>query len=417
MRATLPTLALLALAACQPGQLTAVHPATLLLGQTVDVTIEGDGTHFGDDSAVDLGPGVVVSEVRADSANTLVVRVTVGTAAALGPHEVRVDAAAPLADGLHVASAASLTLPEAASRGAVLVARLRPTEGQLDTATPLDAVTVRASAGLTAQPLGFDGDALRLRLAIDPSAPLGDAALEVRVGPDAYPIASAFSVGPASIASILDDVLDVPLTADVGRLVWVPAWSGLAFVDVALEPGWPQVGLLPADAAGRYPRPWPTAATVTRVIDTPLALAVYAPDAPGTAHLTARRVPLRPVEVLTPRHDALSAALLGTPDAWVVDQRLASATDAHFFAVDVPPDATDLKLEVVTLGDALTDTAIDVLRDDFTTPFGPASVDDAGLDRLLTPTVITGGRYYVRVSAGRHFDPGHGTYSLAVVTR
>ena len=55
-------LLLIGLAGCStdPGRVQDVSPSALLLGRTTDVTIHGVGTHFGEQSRIDLGPGLTV---------------------------------------------------------------------------------------------------------------------------------------------------------------------------------------------------------------------------------------------------------------------------------------------------------------------------------------------------------------------
>lgn len=403
---------LVLLAACGSGSLDQVTPGEVYLGRTIELAITGDGTDFSDQSKVELGAGVTVTTVHATSATELAVTAAVSTAAALGPHDVYVDGAA-LADAFTVAAPATAEVAAGtARRGGLVTVHLALVEpGRTWTA---DDVAFFASPGLTVGTRTVTATAIDALVAIDASAPLGDAVLEVHAGGDVFTVPAALAIADTGDAPVLHDALHVQPDAAGAAFAWLDPESPLALVDLAI--GARAAGALVLDGAGVYPRPLAFATTRTEVIDGVRGVGFYTGGGGGAFDVTARRSPLHAVTATDDNDSFATATLLGAPGGYVADAALAGPDDVRYFAVDVTDGAVGLPLRVVTLGDAATDTRLAVVRDDQASLLGPMSNDDVALDELVTPVLPSVGRYYIRVEAGADFDAAHGTFSLAVVT-
>ncbi|HEY4058205.1 MAG TPA: PPC domain-containing protein [Kofleriaceae bacterium] len=270
-----------------------------------------------------------------------------------------------------------------------------------------------ASPGLTIDAQTITDSEITALVAIDASAPLGDAAIEVHSGGEVFAAPAAFTVEDVAEALVLHDTLHVQPDAAGAAFAWVAPASPLDLVDVDVTNS---AGTIVLDSDGTYPRPLAFAATQTSVIDGVRGVGFYV-GTNGAFDVSARRYPLRAV---TPTGDGTTfgtATLLGAPGGYVADVRLASADDVHYFAVDVTDASIGQRLRAITLGDPRTDTKLAVFRDDQASMLGPISNDTSALDELVTSTVPLAGRYYIRVTAGAGFDPAHPTFALAVVTR
>ncbi|MGN6111095.1 MAG: hypothetical protein ACTHU0_38715 [Kofleriaceae bacterium] len=407
-------LCLVALAACGAGSIEQVTPGEVYLGRTIELAITGAGTDFSHDSVVELGAGITVTAVHPASATELAVTAEVSTAAPLGPRDVYVDGAT-LDDAFVVAAPASAQVAAGTPRrGGLVVVHLAITE-------PLRAwsagdLAFFASPGLTVGARSVTGTALDALVAIDASAPLGDAVLEVHAGGPAggvFTVPAALTVIETGDAPVLHDTLHLQPDAAGSAFAWLAPDAPLALVD--LEVAASAAGALVLDRDGAYPRPLAFAPARTEVIDGVRGVGFH--GAAGGFDVVARRTPLRAAHASATNDTFATATLLGAPGGYVADAKLQGANDARYFAVDVAYGLIGLRLRVVTLGDPRTDTQISVFRDDQRSLLGPASSDVSALDELVTPTLPAEGRYYIRVAAGAGFDAAHDTFSLAVVTR
>lgn len=394
-------LLLVVLAACT-GSIDEVTPGEVYLGRTLDFAIKGDG--FSDHSTVDLGAGITINSVHAASATELAVNATVATAAPLGPHDVYIDGA-QLADAFVVSPPATAEITGTARRGALVHARLEIVEPSRAWAD----VKMFASPGITVRTNTVTDTAIDALVAIDASSPLGDATLEVRTVNNVFTIPAALSITDNVDAPILHDELHVQADAAGAAFAWLDPESPLALVDVTTR----DAEVIVLDDHGAYPRPIAFSRTQTDVIDGVRGIGFHTANR-GAFDVTATRWPLRAVTATSDNRDFASATRLDAPGAYVAN---ATLDEPRYFAVDVDPGSTGQRLRVVTLGDRETDTRISVYSDDRASLLGGPSSDDGALDELVTPTIPSGGRYYIRVEPGAAFDPSHPTFSLAVVTR
>jgi hypothetical protein len=409
---TRTSLSLVLLAACGGGSLDQVTPGEVYLGRTIELAITGDGTDFSDGSHVELGAGVTVTAVHATSSTQLAVTAAVSTAAALGPHDVYVD-------GDALAGAFTVTAPASAEvtagtprRGGLVTVHLALTEPGRTWAA--DDVAFFASPGITLGERTITNTAIDALVAIDASAPLGDAVLEVHAGGDVFTVPAALAIADTGDAPVLHDTLHVQPDAAGAAFAWLDPESPLALVDLQIQAR--SAGALVLDGTGAYPRPLAFATRRTDVLDGVRGVGFYSGSSGGAFDIDARRSPLHAVTATTDNDTFATATLLGAPGGYVADATLAGPDDVRYFAVDVSDSSIGLPLRVVTLGDARTDTKLAVVRDDQASLLGPVSADAAALDELVTPTIPAAGRYYIRVEAGAAFDASHDTFSLAVVT-
>ncbi|HEY4177051.1 MAG TPA: hypothetical protein VGM90_09480 [Kofleriaceae bacterium] len=293
-------------------------------------------------------------------------------------------------------------------RGGLVAVHLAPVE---EGRTWSD-VELFATPGLTVDARNVTATEIDALVAIDASAPLGDATIEIHSGTDVFSAPAAVRVADAADAPALRDTLHVQPDAAGASFAWIAPASSLALVD--LEMNVPGAGTIVLDAEGTYPRPLAFTTTRSAVLDGVRGVAFYASDA---FDVTAHRYPLRAIANGTDNTTFANATLLGTPDANVADAFLTGPDDARYFAVDIADASIGQRLRVLTLGDARTDTKIAVFRDDHVSLLGPVSDDTTMLDELVTPTVSVAGRYYIRVTAGAGFDATHSTFSLTAVTR
>lgn len=309
------------------------------------------------------------------------------------------------------------------TRGATLRVAWEPVEGSFgDGAGALDpqSVTVLASAGLTFRITDVARERIETLVAIDASAPLGRADVELVVveGERVLRFAAqrAFEITEAEALEVLGD--ETTLSAPSGAaLAWVAPAAELARVELELE-GSGELALLDAD--GRFPRSLAFhPSRLSAVIDGPRALALRTADgSSGQLTVRMRQVPLRSVEERAGNTSIEAASPLGLPGVYVTRSRLTSAGEGRYFSIDLAPGAVGERLYIETRSDdPATDTRVTLVRDDRASLLGPPSADLGALDTLVSPTIAIPGRHYVRVDGGSRFDPEHGAYSLLVVMR
>jgi hypothetical protein len=305
------------------------------------------------------------------------------------------------------------------TRGATLTVAWEPVEGTFgdgEGALDPESVTVMASAGLTFAIIDARRDRIETLLAIDASAPLGRADVELVVveGERVMRFAAheAFEITEPDGIEVLGE--ETTLSAPSGAaLAWIAPVGGLARVEVSLD-GAGELALLDRD--GRFPRSLAFhRSSLSAVIDGPRAVAVRAGSGPFTVRT--RQLPLRAVEEQAGNTSVEAAAPLGLPGGYVAASTLTGG-EARYFSIDLSRGAVGGRLYVETRSDdPATDTRITLIRDDRRSLFGPPSADLGALDTLVSPAIVSPGRYFVRVDGGSRFDPAHGAFSMLVVMR
>lgn len=276
-------------------------------------------------------------------------------------------------------------------------------------------VTIRASEGLSFVVTDVTSDRVEALAAVDASAPLGGAAVEIVQGDTTYAVSGDLAVIDAEPARFAAESTTLEFDdARASQLLWLDPASAHAFVTV--ETSAPDAGLILLDSEGKFPRELTLhAGTIRTVIAGPRALVVARPREGGSLTLTLHRRSVRAAGDAKPGAVVSEAGVLGPPDVYVERATLVEG-EAHYYAVDIASGAIGQRLQIETLaGDPATDTRLTVLRDDRVAVLGAPSDDLDAHDRLTSEALPAPGRYFVRVEPGSAFDPAHADYGLVVM--
>lgn len=420
MRSLLVLTLLCCACADEPGRLVGITPASLLLGRSAEIEITGAGTHFSSSSRIDLGADLRVTGVTATSETTLRATVEVATGAQPGTRALRIDDAPALEDALAIEAPVSVVSSGPLARGGIYPLALErhdPLHGFTDDPS----LALAASPGLTLSVEAVSADRIDAAVAIDASAPLGTASLEVQVGALRFSAPQALEiVDPVAIPTLADSAILSTSEAYGSAAAWIGPGSPLALVEVEAQGATAPPSLLLLDPEGRFPRDLPfRPSRLSEVIDGPRLLVLRDLAGHGDPYpVIATRRPLRAASVVAAHDSIATAALLGGPEVFVADELLSGSQDVRYYAIDLAPGAVGQSLQVETrAGDPETDTRITIIRDDQRSLLGPPSSDVGWLDTLTSPTIAYAGRHYIRVEAGSAFDPAHARYALLVVMR
>jgi hypothetical protein len=421
---------------------SAVTPTAAFLARTLDVSISGNGTAWGDKTTVDFGPNITVNKVTAGSATGLVANISVQTNAALGPRDVTVTddsgKAQVFKGAFDIQSPLKVTTSGSLAVGSVITVRARG----LDFETPFDTtstgdgfftpltftnITVNAPAGANASVDNVTDYVVDYSLFVDVLAQPAtvDIALKSGVAPDqiAFPLPSAFAIAARSPKAVTPAAVGSDMIANPGDSAlfsYTPANASLKIVTLTAEATDPDASpgayFLPksgkfADAfaaGGRTTQVWSSTDTVYAIaIDTsgyagyPIGLRVEETPTQGGAEK----------EPNDAQADAETNGAVSLPYV-VQGAKLLNTGDEDWYAVTFTAADMGKSLWALTSGlDRLTDTVLEIVDDQGNSVAGPS--DDQGfLDELKSDPITKPGTYFVKVTPSPYFDPAHQGYDL-----
>jgi len=426
---------------------SAVTPPYGFLGRTVDLTVAGSGTTWSSATTVAFAdPAIKVNKVTAASATGLLINVTIGAAASIAATDVTVTDGSTTevykgAFSIKAPLLVTVDPPAGVPQGGLANLHVQ----MLDVTTPFDpdntSVTLSSPDVAMSQPAPTDF-AFDLTIEADVLATTGTFDLVVSSGVTGSsvdsPAKAAFSIAaraPVTLSATTPATGTLQTEIDTGLYEFTPAdatqrfvqftlttsTSGGALVGTAIPKSGKYADALAPGFAIRYGEgttstdpfyvvagdsnglfgPGPTPANVT--LTTFQAACTAGAEAAETAAKNDDTIATAQVVTTLP---ALISGTLGYG-------AVAPAADQDYYAITVT--GAPKQIHVVTGGDALTDTVVDVY-DPSSTELGPSADDD--LQEDFTVSAPTNGTYYVLVNASNgqssQFDPTHNTYQLFI---
>lgn len=418
---------------------SAISPARIFSGRTVDVLISGDDTSFDDATTVDFGPGLTVEAVRAASPTGLIVTLTSAPDAAPGPRDVVVTDGGrthAFKGGFSIAPPIEVTTVGTLAQGSVVRLDIvnRDLDNLFDTTATGDGfftrrefthIAIARPSGTTLTLDEVTPFRLRATLSIDVKAPAGVSDLVVHSGPSDRPVVFTapgfFDVKAREPEPVAPGATEATLAAGETKLYQVtvgPNQVNLFGVAPGLMTADPRLVLL--RASGRFA----SSVGATHLVTGPSGGGTYYAvvfDAGGAAYdlvFVQRQVTLAATATAaTDNTDAAAAQALPALPALVTGATFAAATDAHWFKLTAGAGDAGKKVRVTTLpGDLLTDTVVDVLASDGTTSLGGPSGDTSFHEDFLSSAIPAAGDVFVKVTFSDESALGssNGAYQLLV---
>jgi Bacterial pre-peptidase C-terminal domain/Quinohemoprotein amine dehydrogenase, alpha subunit domain III len=420
---------------------SAVTPSSAFLSRTVDLTIAGSGTSWDSSTTVAFAEaGVTVNKVTVASPTGLVVNITIGGTATVGPTDVTVSDGSSkevYAGAFQIEAPLVVTVDPPAGVPQGGLANLHVV--MLDLTTPFDpnttTVTLGSSDLLMSEPEPTDY-AFDLTVEADVLAATGTFDMDVQSDSVDSPAAQSFKIAarqPMTLASTTTATGMISTELDTSLFQYTPASAAQRFVQFTVGSMAGQVSGSVIPKSGKYADAIASNFAIRQGQGTTStdALYVVVGDSDGLfgAGPTPADFELVPFDALctavaqetqtasTNIQTAATAQAVTTLPALVngtlgfgnVDPTM--ATD--FYSFTVPAGAT--KIHVATGGDPLDDTVLQIFDGTMTSV---ATSDDLDYQEDLVFPVQSTGTYYVSVSASNSgaFSAADNTYQLFIAT-
>ena len=418
-----------------PASVGGVTPSHAFLARHQEILVNGYSTSWTAATRVDLGPGVVITNLSAPTPNFLAVDFGVDPTATPGPRDLTIvdaDGGAIVSRGaLELDPPISLTFDGTLAEGSIVVAHLTV----LDTTIPLDTTATTDPFGVSTfthltplLPIGLSATVSAatdftadVQLFIDATTSGADG-FDLVSGPpgntsDAhFPLPGGVNVAArAGIPLVAGTVVNGSVDAKyaTGLFVYTPSSAGISIVDftatTAASGGDPAVLLLPA--TGRWSDLLAGGSVVTWLTSsTDPIYAVYFDQTGMTgAYSVGLTVTAPAASAAASASDATMAGAVvaaGLPFVLTGGQ-LTSTSSQDWIQITTGPGDGGKHLQVQSAGDPLTFLDVTIYDDQGDSIGGN---ENGGPVHALTGPLLASRTYYVAFSAGAGFDPTHGAY-------
>jgi hypothetical protein len=440
-------------ASAPAGLITSVTPDHAFLARSGTLTLDGAGTAWSSATKVDLGVGVTVTNTSVVSPTLLVVNFRTDATAATGPRDVRVTdggdtitymgvprGGSALQGGFQVLSPLVLTLEGDIAQGSIALMSAQV----IDTTTPLDVtqdasgaypnLAVRAPSGFTSRVLSVTAFAAQVELAIDVSAPAGPADVALESGASGPTVVEFPAPRGLSVAARAPSALSVgtwvtgkPSSTYATGLYALTAPAAATILDFTVSTtsssATPDLFILGAD--GRWSNMLnyvqaasgsPGAFSVFSTAATPLYGVTMDPSG-SMGDYTVGVTSQTPAAVVAASAAdgsmGTAAEAAGLPFV-LTGGNLANASAGDWVKVVLPPGMTNIRAQ--TVGDTLTDVAVQLMADDGLTDVGGGPNETGGLVDVTFTGLSAASTYYVTFAPGQTgaFTPADATYTAII---
>jgi hypothetical protein len=418
-----------------PPSVGGVTPSHAFLARHREILVNGYSTSWTAATRVDLGAGIIITNLSAPTPNFLAVDFGVDPTATPGPRDLTIvdaDGGAIVSRGaLELDPPIALTFDGTLAEGSIVVAHMTV----LDTTIPLDTtattdpfgvptftnLTPLLPTGLSATVLAASAYTADVQLFIDATTS-GANRFDLLSGPPGttsdvhFPMPGGVNVAaragiPLAAGAVVNGSVDAKYAT--GLFVYTPSSAGVSIVDfnatTAASGGDPAVLLLPATGrwsdvlAGGVVATWLTSST------DPI-YAVYFDQSGMTGAYSVGLVATAPAA--TAAASASDATMAGAVVAAglpfvLTGGLLTSASSQDWIQITTGPGDTGKHLEVQSAGDPHTFLDVTIYDDQGGSIGGN---ENGGPVHALTGPLLASRTYYVAFSAGAGFDPAHGAY-------
>ena len=427
--------------------LSAVVPESAFLARTLDVTLSGNGTAWGEKVTADFGDKIVVNKLTVASATALVANVTVAPDAAPGPRDIKVaDGATALVykGAFMVESPLKIAVTGTPAQGSIFRVHARG----LDFETPFDLtpsgsvfsptypnVALVTSPGIGTTVSSVTEYTVDYQAFVDVNAPASDVEANIQSGPKEgvveFPRPAAYTIAarPAQpLVSGTTTTITLSKAGDSKLLSFVPSAASLRIIDVMSSTA--DVNATPAGyflpSSGKFADKFAVSTGATFASSAASTYyAVYADFYGYGGYDINVKMTETPAQGGVEKEPNDSKALATTNGAvappWVTQSAtLKDGSDEDWYAVTVGAADVGKTILVQTSGlDPLTDTVVDIFEVQSNTliPIGPKgspSEDNGYLDALQSTPTAAAGTYFVKVSASAYFDAAHTAYDVII---
>jgi len=418
-----------------PASVGGVTPSHAFIARHREILVDGYSTSWTAATRVDLGAGVVITNLSAPGPNLLAVDFGVDPTATPGPRDLTIvdaDGGATVSRGaLELDPPIALTFDGTLAEGSIVVAHLTV----LDTTIPLDTtattdpfgvptfthLTPLLTTGLSATVFAATAFTADVQLFIDATTSGADG-FDLVSGPPGntsnahFPLPGGVNVAaragiPLAAGAVVHGSVDTKYAT--GLFVYTPSSPALSIVDftatAAASGGDPAVLLLPATGRWGDLLTGGSAATWLTSSSDPM-YAVYFDQTGVTGDYAVSLTVTAPAAsaAATASDATMAGAVVAAGLPFVLTgAQLNSTSSEDWIQLTTGPGDNGKHLQVQSAGDPLTFLDVTIYDDQGDSIGGN---ENGGPVHALTGPLLASRTYYVAFSAGAGFDPAHGAY-------